>query len=213
MPVVMTTNGDHSQSADDTLVPQRANRYADAYVMGHGDTFWATLEKPDLAADEGFVLVDLSDNVNFPHTETGKIRLYRLDVDIERGENAASGEYIVYIGVITEVDATDGSTNWILVMHEETDAESTDDVARSFRSYKWDEGLDLEISGGALVMGVSNVGHSGDATWQTDVTLDSPIGDTSNAPGAGDLVMYVDETGGTGSISICVTVQYITEGV
>ncbi len=212
MGVMKTADGTQSQEAVNELIPERGSRYGDAYRMGHGDTFWAMLEEPDLAADQGFVLVDLSDIANFPHTETGKIRLYRLDVDIERGENAASGEFIVYIGVITEVDATDGSTSWILAMHEETDAESTDDAARSFRSYKWDEGLDLEISGGALVWGISNVGHTANGTWQTDVALDSPAGAAASAPGAGDLVMFVDETGGTGSISICVTVQYITEG-
>ena len=213
MGVVRTADGSQSQEAANDLIAQRGSRYGDGYAMGHGDTFWAVLEKPDLAATEGFVLVDLSDSVNFPHTETGKIRLYRLDVDIERGENAASGEFIVYIGVITEVDATDGSTKWIAVLHEETDAESTDNVARMFRSYKWDEGLDLEISAGVPVWGISNVGDSGSVTWQTDVALDSPVGDASSAPGAGDLVMLVSETGGTGSLSISVTVQYITEKV
>lgn len=211
MPVVKTANGSQSQEAINTLIPQRSNRYGDAFVMGHGDQFWAVLEKSDLAADEGFVLVDLSDTVNFPHTETGKVRVYSIHVDIERGETAASGEYIVYIGVITEVDATDGSTKWIAVMHEETDHQATDDAAKSFYIWQWPEGLDLEISGGAPVMGVSNVGHSANVIWQTDVALDSPIGDASNAPGAGDLVMFVDETGGTGTISLSVTVHYITE--
>lgn len=211
MPVVKTADGSMSQEAVDTLIPQISSRYGDAYSMGHGDLFGAVLEKPDLAADEGFVLVDLSDTANFPHTETGKIRVYEIDVNIERGEAAVSGEYIVYIGVITEVDATNGSTKWFIVLHEETDAESTDDAARSHYHFEWREGFDLEIASDAPVWFVSNVGHSGDTTWQTDVDLDSPIGDTSNAPGAGDLVMYVDETGGTGSISICVTVAYLTE--
>jgi hypothetical protein len=96
-------------------------------------------------------------------------------------------------------------------MHEETQPDATNSTSRAFRTYHWNEGLDLEISGGVPVWGVSNVGHSGDATWQTDTALDSPIGDASSAPGAGDLVMFVDETGSTGSLSICVTVQYTTE--
>jgi hypothetical protein len=115
--------------------------------------------------------------------------------------------------VILEVDATDGSTSWILALHEEVDDEATDNVAKRHYVYKWDEGLDLEISGGALVWGVSNVGDTNDVTWQTDVSLDSPAGDATSPSGVGDLCMFVDETGGTGSMSICVTVQYITEGV
>lgn len=210
MGVMKTADGTQSQEATNELIPVRGSRYGDGYSMGHGDTFWAVLEQPDLAATERFILVDLSDVANFPHTETGKIRLYRLDIDIERGENAASGEFIVYIGVVLEVDATDGSTRWILALHEEVDDQSTDDIAKRHYVFKWDEGLDLEISAGALVWGISNVGDTDDVGWQTDVALDSPAG-AANFPGAGDLVMLVDETGGTGSLSICVTVQYITE--
>lgn len=211
MPVVITSDGSRAQDAIDTLVPAAANTYRDVYVMGHGDTVWAALEKPDLAATERFVLVDLSDTVNFPHSETGRIRVYKISVDIERGENAANGEYIVYIGVVIEVDATDGSTKWSVVMHEEVDDQATDGVAKRHYEFGWNEGLDLEVSGGALVRGVSNAGDTDNVGWQTDVALDSPAGDAASAPGAGDLVMLVEETGGTGSISICVTVQYITE--
>lgn len=213
MGVMKTADGTQSQEAVNELIPVRGSRYGDQYQMGHGDTFWAVLEKPDLAADEGFILVDLSDTTNFPHSETGKIRVYAIDVNIERGENAASGEYIVYIGVITEVDDTNGSTSWFIILHEETDSESTDNAARDHFRYHWPEGLDLEIVSDAPAWGISNVGHSGDTTWQTDVSLDSPVGDASSPSGQGDLCMYVDETGGTGSISIAVTVQYITEGV
>ena len=213
MSLLDTADGSQSKDAVNESIMVRGSRYGDLYSMGHGDTFWAVLEEPDIAATQGVILVDLSDTANFPHTETGKIRLYRLDVDIERGENAASGEFILYIGVITEVDATDGSTKWILAMHEETDAESTDDAARMFRSYKWDEGLDLEISAGVPVWGISNVGDAGSVVWQTDVLLDSPHGAAASASGTGDLVMLISETGGTGSISVSVTVQYITEKV
>lgn len=210
---VKTTDGSTSQESTDELIPQRSNRYGDGYVMGHGDTFAAVLEKPDLAADEGFILVDLSDTTNFPHSETGKIRVYTIDINIERGEAAASGEYLVYIGTIIEVDATDGSTTWLLVLHEEVDDQSTDDIAARHFRYHWPGGIDLEVSGGAMVNVISNVGDSGETTWQTDVNLDSPVGDASSPSGVGDLCMWVDESGGTGSLSICVTVEYITEAV
>ena len=211
--VMQTSDGTQAQEAVNEWQPPRGSRYQDQYSMGHGDTFWAVLEKPDLAATERFVLVDLSDTVNFPHTEIGKARVYRLDIDIERGEAAASGEYIVYIGVVLEVDAANGSTSWMLALHEEVDDQETDDIAKRHYVFKWDEGLDLQITAGALVWGVSNIGDTDDVGWQTDVALDSPAGDATSAPGAGDLVMLVDETGGTGSLSICVTVQYLTEGV
>jgi len=213
MAIIRTTIGGLPAWADNEPITQRGNLYGDAYQMGHGDQFWAVLEKPDLAASEGFILVDLSNTADFPHTETGKIRVYSVYVDIERGEAAASGEFLIDLGVITRVDATNGDTKWVAVMHEETDDEATDNRAKWFYRYEWAEGLDLEISGGAPVMGVSNIGHTNDVTWQTDVNLDSPIGDTVSPPGVGDLVLYVSETGGTGTLSVCVTVYYITEAV
>jgi hypothetical protein len=213
MAVVKTTDGSASQEAVNELIPQRSNRYGDAYVQGHADSFIAVLEKPDLATDEGFILIDLSDTVNFPHSETGKIRVYTIDINLERGEAAASGEYLVYIGTIIEVDATDGSTNWLLVLHEEVDDEATDNIASRHFRYHWDGGVDLEVVSGAMVNLISNVGDSGQTTWQTDVSLDSPVGDASSPSGVGDLCMWVDESGGTGSLSICVTVEYITEAV
>lgn len=213
MGVIRATIGGRPAAANNEVITRLGSVHGDAYQMGHGDQFWAVLEKPDLAADEGFILVDLSNTADFPHTEMGKIRLYSAFVDVERGEDAASGEYLVYLGVITEVDATDGSTKWIAAMHEETDDEATDNRAKWFYRYAWPEGLDLEISGGVPVMGVSNAGHTDNVTWQTDVNLDSPIGDAASPSGVGDLVLFVDETGGTGSLSICVTVCYITEAV
>jgi hypothetical protein len=211
MPVVKTADGSQSQEAVNELIPQRSSRYGDAYSMGHGDLFGVVLEKPDLAASEPFILVDLSDTANFPHEETGKIRVYEIDINVERGEAAASGEFIVYIGVITEVDATNGSTSWFIVLHEETDDQATDGISRSHYHYEWREGFDLEIAADAPVWFLSNVGDSGDTDWQTDVNLDSPLGDAQSPSGAGDLCMLVEETGGTGSISICVTVAYLTE--
>lgn len=177
----------------------------DQYVMQHGDVFSVNILKIDLAADEGFVVIDLSDVTNFPHTLTGKIKLYQLSgfLEIE-----STGQYIIYFGAILEVDATDGSTTWIAAVPVAHGGAATDRIEFKF---EWPGGIDLEISGGALVNVVGNSGHSGDVTWQTDTSLDSPVGDASNAPGAGDLVMYVDETGGTGTITVFVKADYITE--
>lgn len=186
------------------------NAQADGYIQGHGDTKVVVLSKAALSADEGFVLIDLSDAVTFPHTETGKIRLYSIKLVTER---QTDGAYIVYIGVITEIDATDGSTAWLLAIYLETVDNPTDSTDRRAFIFDWPNGLDLEVSAGVLVNMLSNVGHAGDATWQTDTPLDSPAGDTTQSPGAGDLVMYVDETGGAGTISLTATVEYITEAV
>jgi len=187
---------------------QGGNINADAYVMPHGDTKLAILRKADIADDEYFVLVDLSDSTQFPHTETGKIRLYSITLTSEK---ATDGQFIFYFGVIIEVDGTDGSTKHILVVDLESVLNPTDSTDRFVYQFKWDGGIDLEVSAGAMVNVVSNGGETDDVEWNTGSALDSPVGDTSNAPGAGDLVLFVDETGGSGTVSFTVTVEYTTE--
>ena len=194
---------------DNDLIAWEGNANGDGYVMGHGDTFVATLIKTtSLTADEGFVLVDLSDTTNFPHTETGKIRLYGLEINTTIDTD---GRFILYIGVITEVDDTNGSTNWLLALILEAVDNPTDSSDRRTFHFRWPNGLDLEVSGGAMVNLISNVGHSGDTTWQTDTDLDSPAGDTTSPPGAGDLVAYLDETTDGGGLKFSMTVEYVTE--
>jgi len=181
---------------------------ADGYVMGHGVTKVAVLREEDIAAAEAFVLVDLSDTTNFPHTETGRIRVYSLSITAEK---AGDGQFVLLIGVITEVDATDGSTKWFLVVDDEMVLNPTDSTDRIIVQFSWPNGLDLEVSAGAALNLISNDGHTGSVIWQTDVNLDSPVGATSSPPGAGDLVLYVEEPGGTGTISFTITVEYTTE--
>jgi len=210
--LVHVNDGSRTAQSNGAVRTASGNKNLDAYVQGHGESFCAVLWKPDLAADEAFVLIDLSDTTNFPHTETGKIRLYTLDVVIE-AQTMTSGEGILYIGVITEVDASNGSTEWLWVMPVETYLEATDDTDRRHYRFHYPWGLDLEVDGtnDTLANVVSNTGDSGDTDWQTDTDLDSPAGDTTNAPGDGDLVMLWDETADGLTVSICVTVEYTTE--
>lgn len=196
------------KNPSDNYVAQEGNANGDAFVMGHGNTVVATLVKEDLAADEGFILVDLSDTTNFPHSETGKIRIYTIDIEYEV---KADGQFILYVGTIIEVDATDGSTKWLFAVDAETVSNPTDSTDRRHIRYHWPGGIDLEVSAGAMVNLISNVGDTNDVTWQTDVNLDSPVGDTSSPSGAGDLVAFLDETGGTGTFDFSITVEYITE--
>jgi hypothetical protein len=208
MGVMKTADGTQSQEAVNELVPVRGSRYGDQYSMGHGDTVVATLISENIAADQGFILVDLTDTANFPHTETGKIRLYSLTIDVQTD---TSGDFIIYIGTIIEVDATDGSTTWLLGLLCQWDDNPTDGTAHRQYFFNWEKGLDLEVSGGAMVNVISNAGDAADVVWQTDVNLDSPVGAASSPSGTGDLCMFADRT--AGNLDISVTVEYITEGV
>jgi hypothetical protein len=195
---------------DDSSAVLKGSAQADAYVMGHGNTKLAVLRKEDLSAAEGFILVDLSDTTNFPHTETDKIRLYSITISAEK---ASDGQFRMLFGVITEVDDTNGSTAWLFSVELLTVHNPTDSTDRFFGQLKWPNGLDLEVDAAndKLYNVITNDGDDGQTTWQTDENLDSPVGDASSPAGDGDLVMYLEEPAGAGTISFSIAVEYTTE--
>lgn len=192
------------------IYAQIGGEEGEGFVLEHGAIKAVVLDKTAaaLTADQGFVLIDLSDTTNFPHkNHTGKIRLYGYDLHVE-GDTNATG--LIHIGVIREVDATNGSTTWLKTHRIYADTDGTDSTKH------WDyvvrmPGLDLEVNGATdlLVNVLGNAGHSGDVTWQTDVSLDSPRGVASVAPQDGDLVLYLDWT--AGNLYFSITVYYRAE--
>jgi len=168
-----------------------------------------------VAASTGYVLVDLSDTTNYPHSGTNAIILKSLALEAEK--KTGGGGFDIWVGVINEVDATNGSTNWIHVWHLETDVDATDNTRYISKKVYFSD-LDLEVDADtaaseALRYIVSNIGHDGDTTWQNDTGLASPIGasgQTYGKPGAGDLVVYVEETADSGTLDFCISAEYDT---
>ena len=76
------------------------------------DKYLAVLGAEAVAASTAYVLVDLSDTTNFPHANTRAIVLHDLYLT---GEKASTGIYDIWVGVVTEVDATNGSVDWLQV--------------------------------------------------------------------------------------------------
>jgi len=215
MTVLQVDTGTRSEVAAGAQRVASGTKTLDAHVMGHGPLVGVTLVKADLAVDEAFVLIDLDDTTNFQHTEVGKIRLYSLDVIVEMKVMTA-GEGILYIGVITEVDADNGTAEWILVLPIQTYLEPTDDTDRRQYHFEWPYGLDLEVDGAndTLANHLTNSKLAGNAKFQTaGEDLDSPAGGATSPCGDGDLVMNWDETTDLMTISFTVVATYLTEGV
>jgi hypothetical protein len=197
------------EKPDGTFDPQQGNANGDQYVMGRGDALVAMVRDTAVVADEGYMIVDLSDTTNFPHTNTTNVRLYGLDISLEL-DSDGTGTGVLYIGVVTEVDATDGSVDWFLVYDLETFQQSTDEVTRLVDHPRWPGGLDLTVSAGVTTKLLTATTDSGQVTWQTDVTLDSPYS-SGSAAGAGDLVAFWDETADGASVDFAITAIYTTE--
>ena len=148
----------------------------------------------DIDATTGYMLVDLSDITNWPHTPTGHIDLLYLAVDIDPD---ATFQGDVRIGFLSNVDATNGDFHVILDFHLDKKAEPIETFL-NFGSFEMT--LDTDHFFGPVV--------ANDTTWQTDVSLRGPDGNTSFPAGDGDMVCKVTRT--AGEVSLGITVGYET---
>jgi len=116
--------------------------------------------------------------------------------------------YDVWVGVVEEADATDGSVMWLHVFHLEAVGNATDSTDRFAQQLEFN--LDLQVSGGVPVNLLGNQKQDSNVNWQTDVNMTSPKGAASSPAGAGDLVVWVEKVSGTGTIDFVISVDYNT---
>ena len=162
-----------------------------------------------IATTTPYVLIDLSDTTNYKHVGTNHIHLGCIHVT---AIPSTTGNWSIKVGVISEVDATNGTALWIygirfsqiLYVAEEHDWTIGGTVPR---------GLNCKIVSEAFARIVTNDSEAGNTHWQTDVGLASPVGAAAGAtgkPGAGDLVMLVTENSGSSTLSLDITARYFT---
>ena len=168
--------------------------------------FVASLGAEAVSASTAYVLVDLSDSTNFPHNHTGYILLKSLRLHAEK---ASDGVYDVWVGVITEVDASNGTADWLHVFHLEHIANNSAETTDRFAQQVFFGPANLEIVSGALTHVVTNQQQAGNTNWQTDANLTSPVGATTKS-GVGDLVVWVEEVSGTGTLDFILSADYET---
>ncbi len=177
--------------------------------------FYASLGAEAIAASTPYVLIDLSDVTTFPNpgtmgNETQHIDLLSLSID---AETHSTGVYDVWVGVVYENDATNGSVKFFHVWHLETDTNATDSTTRFAGQTDYTgggsnpEGLNCRIISDAPVYFVTNQEQAGSTDWQNDVTIASSTG-TAVASGVGDIVVWVEEVSGTGNIDFNITALY-----
>ena len=160
----------------------------------HREQFYIHLDAENIGAATGFMLIDLSDTTNWPHTNTGHIVLQTLSVDIN-ADTSYRGD--ISLGFLSDVDGTNGDLNEITTFHY---TQGAPDLSEQ-RDYRG--GINLQV---ADWFGPTT---SDSTVWQTDVDLQGPDGATSYPSGDGDFVLFVSRT--AGNVDVGITALYETE--
>ena len=159
-------------------------------------TFTVNLSTDGLSGTTGLMLIDLSDLINWPHDNSTHIVLKYLDIS-SNTDAAFIGDLM--LGFLSNVDASNGDFNELLTLHGERNS-TLASGSLDFSSF----GLGLEVDewfGNTL---------EDNETWQTDVNLLGPDGQTAYPAGNGDFVALLDST--AGSIDVSILVIYTTPG-
>lgn len=163
-------------------------------IAGDEENFVVHLDANNISSTEGFMLIDLSDTTNWPHTDTGHIDIIWITLNINPGSSFAGD---VQLGFLTNVDGTNGDFNIIKTWHLERQAA---EIAKGL-DYSWSHiPLTTEMWFGPTT--------ANDATWQTDTNLQGPDGNSSYPSGNGDLVMKITLT--AGAVDVGISIGYHT---
>jgi hypothetical protein len=159
-------------------------------------TLLANLTKSDVAVTTRYILIDKSDTTGFPHDADERLCIEKIEYQFDK---EGSFDWIVRIGFVEEVDATNGSVSFFFtkVIRGITALDNLIDYANTLR-----KGISVD---NVVTKGSDDV--SGSTNWQNDVTLDNLTG-SNVAPAAGDLVMELEEVTNGAIISFSVTVHY-----
>ncbi len=170
-------------------------------IIQHGHDDSSTLHfHIDLAAaaTTRYIMIDLSDTVNWPHAYASVVHIDWFGVDVDSDNN---GNYTLKLGFLANVDATDGD---IHVFHDIAGSKSVGN--------QYYDMMQLAPDGWicAATRHLSSEITLNDTSYQTDVNLPTLI-DPATAdtpPGSGDIVLVA--TLAAGAISIDIDIGYHT---
>lgn len=166
-------------------------------ASGFTNTFTVHLDAQSVAADQAFMLIDLSDTTNWAHSLTGHINLEYIIIESDP-DASYLGE--IKIGFLSNVDGTNGDFHQLLDIDQARSSELLVEVI-DFGSH----GLDCEedhhfgpIDAGSLL-------------FQTDVDLVGPPGGAAAYPsGDGDLILLIERSAGTVDVSVTLGYEAVT---
>jgi hypothetical protein len=143
----------------------------------------------------GYMIIDLSDTTNWPHTKTGAIVLDSIEIQVDPETNFR-GE--IKVGYLSNVDATNGDFNTVI------------NVSMNRKSDIFEKSMVFGANG----VHCQNSQHFGpvianSTLFQTDTNLTGPDGAASYPAGNGDFCLIVDGNG-TDTVDVDILVGYRT---
>ena len=163
----------------------------DVVQHAHPDNGTFHFTSAALSSSQDFILIDLSDTTNYPHTNAGYIHIEWLRIHADAD---TTGSYNVEVGYLKNVDATNGD---FVVIADLNLTKLTSTPNDTFFPYYPNGSRCIE---GSTVGGV----QTNDTGFQTDVNLASTLDpSTKDTPsGDGDLALRVTVTSGTITVSV-----------
>jgi len=165
-------------------------------ASGYTPTFSVHLDVQSIATQTAYMLIDLSDTTNWPHTNTGHAVIEWIIIEADP-DNTFTGE--IKLGFLSAVDATNGDFNQVI----DIDMARSSSLIIENMDYG-SHGIEMEL---ASWFGPTTANST---LFQTDVNLGGPDDPTTLTypSGAGDVVLIVERTAGTVDVSI--TIGYET---
>ena len=165
------------------------------FIPGHVDIEVVHIDVEQTGTSTvGYMVVDLSDTTNWPHTNTGHIDIAYILINVNPTATFVGD---IALGFLTNVDGDNGDFNGIFEIHMD---KKQDSVTQMMNFGAFEMSLESAHWFGPIT--------ANDVIWQTDVNLQGPVGNTSFPSGAGDLVMHVVAT--TSNVGIGLTIGYRT---
>ena len=157
-------------------------------IPGLNENFTVHLDVQNISATQAFMIVDLSDTANWPHTNIGHINFNMIDINVEP---TTSFRGDVSIGFLSNVDATNGDFNSLWTFHFELQPV---EVLKTIN-------LSFVHTEGQLVTWFGPT-DTDNVLFQTNVSLQGPDAATSYPSGDGDIILLVDMSAGNADIGI-----------
>lgn len=178
-----------------TLKAGNINQSQQKIIPGSAEHYIVNLHAHNVTANKGFMLIDLSDTVNWPHEQTGRIIIKSVNLNINPDSNF-DGD--LYLGWLKNVDAASGDLSAIHVWHYDRKG-----IALVDKLDFGGEGCQFDCNGERWFGEV----YENDTTFQSDVNLVGPDGNVSYPSGDGDLVCQVKDQS-LGSLDFTLMIAY-----